>query len=809
MRGANCPHCQGFVPLAAGSESTVPIPAADRTQDSTAKYSSAGDQPTHEGAGGQRSAAFPLLSPPVQQDEIGRLGHYRVLAELGRGGMGMVFRAQDTDLKRLVALKVMLPQCAANPTDKARFLREARAQAAVEHDHVAAIFQVGEANGVPFLAMPLLHGQTLGAALHANPVVPLAEAVRVARETAEGLAAAHERGLVHRDIKPANIWLEGNRRRVKILDFGLARQFAEAPEQEEPGTEITRRGAVIGTPAYMSPEQAHGDQLDARSDLFSLGSVLYQMLAGQAPFRGGSATAVLIAVATETPPPPSALNPGVPDALDALTMQLMEKRPDARPPSAEEVAERLRAIEYALSAGGNLPPGPVVVPASLRAPGAPADPWADIDVTEEVDPDGSRALVTAHGPGPKNSARPFRPALLGVLGAFIVLGVVVAVFAPAPGRATVTVEFADDQTQEQFRRNARLVLVANVGGEYVLAGEAPSRRIDPGSYTARVEGDPELILAQTAFDVARGSEIKILVQRTKREKITVLPDPERDAALFVLSIGGLVSVDGEKQEIRAPADLPRTPFRLTRVDLMKNPQATDQAMTAFKNCRHLNSLSLLGTPVGDLGLAQFAGCTELTDLNLRNPAITDAGLASFKGCKKLSRLILADTQATDEGLKFLADCPDMTYAWLPGNRQLGDGTAAALAGCPRLMLLNMHGTKVTDAGLGQFKNIKTLEFLELPGTAVSAAGLVHFAGCTNLKKIDLGACPNADDAALAVFRECKELQTLWLPSAPVTDASLEQIAKYPKLKHVILRDTKVTAKGLAQLRAALPQCRID
>jgi tRNA A-37 threonylcarbamoyl transferase component Bud32 len=165
----------------------------------------------------------PLLSPAQRPDELGRLGSYRILKVLGAGGMGVVFLAEDVTLRRRVAVKAMRPALAASATARQRFLREAQLTAALSHDHVVAIYQVGEENGVPFLAMPLLQGETLEARLKREGRLPVAEVLRIGREVAEGLAAAHERGLIHRDVKPANLWLERSRGRVKVLDFGLAR----------------------------------------------------------------------------------------------------------------------------------------------------------------------------------------------------------------------------------------------------------------------------------------------------------------------------------------------------------------------------------------------------------------------------------------------------------------------------------------------------------------------------------------------------------------------------------------------------------
>ncbi len=193
--------------------------------------------------------------------------------------MGVVYKAEDPRLKRLVAIKVMLPRSAADDSARRRFLREAQAMAAVHHDHVVAIYQVDEDNGVPFLAMEFLQGMPLAQRMKGDPKPNLAQILRIGREIAEGLAAAHDRGLIHRDVKPGNIWLDSDHKdRVKILDFGLARVGAE-------DVHLTRTGVVVGTPAYMSPEQAGGEKVDARTDLFSLGCVLYRLCTGRYAVR--------------------------------------------------------------------------------------------------------------------------------------------------------------------------------------------------------------------------------------------------------------------------------------------------------------------------------------------------------------------------------------------------------------------------------------------------------------------------------------------------------------------------------------------
>jgi serine/threonine protein kinase/ABC-type Fe3+ transport system substrate-binding protein len=281
-----------------------------------------------------------FLAPAQGPGELGRLGSYRVLKILGSGGMGVVFLAEDMDLQRAVALKCLLPTLAVTTQARQRFLREARSAAAIEHDNIVVIYRVGEERGLPYLAMQLLQGEPLDDRLHRLGKLPVAEVLRIGREIAKGLAAAHDRGLIHRDIKPANVWLEGPQGRVKLLDFGLARAVAEDAQVTHPGT-------IVGTPAYMAPEQAAGKPVDARADLFSLGCVMYQMSTGQRPFQGINTISVLLAVANQQPDPPRELNAELPPLLSDLILQLLGKHPAERPATAAAVAERIAAIEQA------------------------------------------------------------------------------------------------------------------------------------------------------------------------------------------------------------------------------------------------------------------------------------------------------------------------------------------------------------------------------------------------------------------------------------------------------------------------------
>jgi serine/threonine protein kinase/endo-alpha-1,4-polygalactosaminidase (GH114 family) len=282
----------------------------------------------------------------AQPNQSGHLGGYRILGVLGQGGMSVVYRAEDMQLQRLVALKVMSPKLAANPHARQRFLREAQAIAALEHPHVIAIYHVGEVNGLPFLAMPLLQGETLAARLKRDPILPLIEVLHIGRATAEALDAAHRRGLIHRDIKPANIWLEqsgSSPGKVKVLDFGLARPLAQGDDPS-----LTRFGAVLGTPGYMSPEQARGEKIDSRSDLFSLGVVLYRISTGQQPFAGRTAVALLTALAVDEPRPLREINPELPREFESLVLRLLAKDPADRISDASSIVAEIQCIETEL-----------------------------------------------------------------------------------------------------------------------------------------------------------------------------------------------------------------------------------------------------------------------------------------------------------------------------------------------------------------------------------------------------------------------------------------------------------------------------
>jgi serine/threonine protein kinase len=286
--------------------------------------------------------AFTFLGPSERHDAIGRLGHYEILQLIGRGAFGIVFRAFDDLLQRVVAVKVMAPELAATSPARKRFLREARSSAQIRHENVVQVHAVEE-QPLPYLVMEFIPGETLQQRLDRTGPLDIPQVLRIGHQIAEGLSAAQANDLIHRDIKPGNMLLEGGpQMRVKITDFGLARTADDAS--------ISQSGLIAGTPLYMSPEQVNGRTLDQRSDLFSLGSVLYQMVTGRPPFRASTTTAVLKRVAEDTPRPIREIIPETPQWLCDIISKLHAKDPDDRFQSAREVADLLADCEAKVKA---------------------------------------------------------------------------------------------------------------------------------------------------------------------------------------------------------------------------------------------------------------------------------------------------------------------------------------------------------------------------------------------------------------------------------------------------------------------------
>jgi serine/threonine protein kinase len=617
-------------------------------------------------------ADLPQFAPPEAPEELGRLGKYRILKELGRGGMGAVYLAFDERLQRRVALKVMLPKDA-SPTAKDRFLREARAAAQLSSDHVVSIFEADEIDGVTYIAQQFLQGAPLDEYLKKKGTPTLPQAVRIARETALGLAAAHKLGLVHRDIKPGNVWLEAPGGRVKVLDFGLAKPLDAA-------VELTRQGQILGTPAYMSPEQARAEAVDHRADLFSLGCMMYRLVTGRLPFDRPTVVAVLTAIATEEPTPVRELNPDVPGPLAELIHQLLAKTADARPPSADAVVARLRALSGGLQRSAATPRPSETAPLPLPMPDPPGEPPRRRPVTRRTRA-GGRWVGLAVG---------------GTAAALAVVGTVLF----------FTQDWSGTHGKVTTQRVARTPDTASAGFSRTS-----------GLVSEPAKGPGTSVPPTTAVSEPRPA------------------DPDRAIARWVLSAGGVVEVSGVDDRIKDVADLPKGAFTLTAVSVAKTA-VTDAELTRFQDCRGLTYFHMEGTSLSDAGMPAVAAFPALRELHMAHTGVTDTGLAHFAGPRRLTALDLTGTKVTNAGLAHFADCRQLAYLYLR-DTAVSDAGLEHLAGCRGLVHITLCNTAVTDVGLAHLKECVGFHYVDLGGTKVSDVTLAQLEGCRDLTGLDV------------------------------------------------------------------------
>ena len=726
-----------------------------------------------------------LLDPPEAEGELGRLAGYRVLRVLGAGGMGVVLAAEDPRLLRRVAIKMMDGRLAAHEDYRLRFLREARAAAAIEHPHIVAVHQVGEHRGFPFLAMQLLEGESLEQRVARAGRLPLAECLRIGRETAEALAAAHRRGLIHRDVKPANIWLQSPGGVVKLLDFGLA-HFVENEAR------MTQTGLVLGTPSYMSPEQARGEVAGLPSDLFSLGAVLYRMTTGREPFGGANTLAVLTALAIEPPTPPHELNAAIPPAFSDLIVRLLAKRPVDRPASAEAVADQLRAI-----AAGEADPK-----VQQAAPGSRQRTWSWLLVTASLLL-AAVAIFRSHWID------------LGMHGGSAVPNE--TVLPPAP---------ADEQAVAEW--------VLRIGGELDgrTRGIENLRRVSFPIHWITLDGkavdDDCLTRLLPCRDLQGLSLVNTSISRSGLRQLVALPK------LGHLSLSNNPQItDHDLDELARIRTLLTVDLNQTNVTTAGLMRLARLPWLGSISVRDMASLPAdITPPPTEIAVGDNSRFLNLTNLDLSDATITDAGLVQLKPMTGLLSLNLTGTKATAAGIaelqQTLGDCwvtapegrvlapptppgdPDRRAAVRflkigftvtiadPQQRQI-EAAAELPAGPFRLVWVG-PGPTCTDADLELLSSCRQLMVLHLWGsTPITPAGLSHLRQLRRLGHLNLNGLPHLGDDALPMLSTFAALRTVAFNGDPITDDGLRRLPDLPELEYLDLRGTRVTGSGLKYL----------
>jgi hypothetical protein len=633
--------------------------------------------------------ALPFLAPSPEPGSLGRLDHYEVLEVVGRGGTGVVLRARDTKLSRAVALKVLAAPLAASGTARQRFAREARAAAAVRDEHVVAIHAVRDDAPVPYLVMEFIDGCNLEALLRKGGPLEVKEVLRIGTQVASGLAAAHRLGLVHRDVKPANILLENGVQRVKLTDFGLARAADDAS--------LTQTGFIAGTPLYMAPEQANGEAIDARADLFALGSVLYELCTGRPAFRAPTTAAVIRRVCDDSPRPMREVNPEVPESLCRLIERLHAKKPDDRPATATEAADLLAGLLAELNSGRSRPPIAASVRQSPTRPaGSARRKWAWA----------AAALVLLS-------------AGLGVgetTGVTNVRGTVIRLFSP---EGTLIVEVDDPG-----------VSVAVDGADVVITGAgAKEIRLKPGQYKVEASKDGKVVRRELVTVSRDGRQVVRISKESAplsdaeawEKSVAALP-PEQQVEAVVRRLKDLnPGFDGQVTPTIAYGAVTELRFRTDEVEDVSPVRALRglvilECSGTYPKKGKLSDL----TPLRGLRLTHL-GCEEnpvadlsplrgmpLTNLTAGDTRISD--LSPLRGMR-LKGLTLQGTGVTD-----LSPLKGMPLEWLDLFFAAGVSDISPLEGMP-LGYLNLSGLPVSN--LPVLAGMKSLRRLFLESMPVS------------------------------------------------------------------------------------------
>ena len=644
---------------------------------------------------------------PSMTASVRHLGPYAIHGEIGRGGMGVVLKAFDTKLNRPVAIKVLTPRVADGKAAREQFLREARAAAVIKNPHVVTVHSVDEIDGEPYIVMEYVSGKSLQRRLKTQPPLEIDEIVRIGLEVAQGLGAAHAQGLVHRDVKPSNILLEGPQQTVKLTDFGLACCLFEG--------NLTETCEVVGTPLYMSPEQSRGADFDYRSDLFSLGSVLYTLCTGQPAFDASNLYAIARRVSDDIPRPIHELRPDVPSWLVETIERLMAKDPSER---FQNAADMISVFQYHVSGHGDLP---------AISPKRPAKKRRDQRIRGKRPPFSKAALLVcslslliALAAIPPESVANFAMSAIQIV----------------RGDGTLVVEVDDPKVQ---------VLIDE--GDIVISGAGSNTvRLRPGKHDVRATKNGVPFLSQEVTITRRGRRLVRVLWNLPDSSQPVGPElaVRRKSAQWVLGLGGHVQIEifGILANVVDAEALPPREFRADYVFLSRNKNANDGNIQNLTGLASLRRLYLANTSITDAAMQHIAKLTQLEILAIARTGLTDAGTPHLSHLIQLDKLDIAGTRVSDQGLEDICRLTALTR-------------------------LNLNTTDVTDAGLYNLVRLKHLEVLCLVNTQITDASVETLAKLKSLREIALGRTGVTQDGMTRLKRllpDCKVLEgdvTIW------------------------------------------------
>jgi serine/threonine protein kinase/Leucine-rich repeat (LRR) protein len=635
------------------------------------------------------------------------LGNYVILDKIGQGGMGTVFVARHKRMNRLVALKVLPTSLSGIAEAVIRFQREVEAAAKLHHQHIAAAYDADEASGVHFLVSEYVDGPNLAAYVRDKGPLPVAAAVRLAAQAAQGLAAAHALGIIHRDIKPSNLMV--NRQgMLKILDLGLA-QMRGSLAGPETASDMTQTGRTMGTVDYMAPEQARDAKaVDPRADIYSLGCTLYFLLAGHTPAPPGSAAEKLLWHQTQYAPPLIDVCPGATARLETLVKRMMAKVVEVRPQSMTEVALELEACLAELPSSRE----------ELSLEGIevrPHDATATIQATalgQGTLQDAPETLLTL-SPAKRlgRQLTSSKAQTRGQLAAFAALGVGllgVALLALWPWLAPLWERQATVPTSQ-------LIVTVDEGPADVYVNSQLRGILDSdgGPLEIRLPPGPQRVEVKRSGYTTHEEEIEtrldrpVVVQaRLQSTSPAPLPAPRpgidphahyQELLTWVWSEGGTVGVKTQRNTpltVKKRADLPSEAVFITAIDL-SNSGVSDDSLKKLATATDVNELKLDSTRITDAGLVHLRKLDRLTRLDLSQTSVKGPGLDQLQGASELSHLNLAGTPLTDQAI-------------------------GRLLRFERLRILDLSNTATTDVGLANLQDLTTLETLDLRGTGISA-----------------------------------------------------------------------------------------